>query len=138
MKDQRIVRWIEAKYQGLSAELTERGRRRWAAVEAVSLGRGGISAVRAATGPAHRTIPRGIRGLDTGHDPPPGYERRPGAGRKPVATADPGIRAALERLVEPGSRGDPQSPLRWTCKSTRRLAQELTAQGHPVGPTTVR
>ena len=138
MKEQRIVRWLEAKFQGLSPELSERGRRRWAAVEALSLGRGGISVVSAATGLAHSTIRRGIRELDTGDDPPPGYERRPGAGRKPIATAGPGSRAALERLVEPGSRGDPQSPLRWTCKSTRRLAQELTAQGHPVGATTVR
>jgi transposase len=138
MKDQRIVRWIESKYHGLSAELTERGRRRWAAVEAVSLGRGGISAVSAATGLAHSTIRRGIRELDSGDAPPQGSERRPGAGRKPTAVADPGLRAALERLVEPGSRGDPQSPLRWTCKSTRRLARELTARGHPVGPTTVR
>jgi Rhodopirellula transposase DDE domain len=138
MMDQRIVRWIETKYHSLSAELTERGRRRWAAVEAVSLGRGGITAVSAATGLAHSTIRRGLRELDAGEAPPPGYERRPGAGRKPTAAVDPGIRAALERLVEPGSRGDPQSPLRWTCKSTRRLARELTAQGHPVGPTTVR
>src|SRR5262245_29654596 len=138
MKDQRIVRWLADKFHGLSAELTERGRRRWAAVEAVSLGRGGIAAVSAATGLAHSTIRRGIAELQTGEGPPPGYERRPGAGRKPIATADPGIRRALERLVEPGSRGDPQSPLRWTCKSTCRLARELTAQGRPVGPTTVR
>src|SRR6516165_5527086 len=86
---------------------TERGRRRWAAVEAVSLGRGGITAVSAATGLAHSTIRRGIRELNTGDAPPPGYERRPGAGRKPAAAVDPGIRSALERLVEPGSRGDP-------------------------------
>ncbi len=138
MKDQRIIRWLESKYHGLSPELTERGRRRWAAVEAVSLGRGGIAAVSAATGLAHSTIRRGIAELGTGDAPPPGYERRPGAGRKPTAAIDPGIRRALEQLVEPGSRGDPQSPLRWTCKSTRRLARELTAQGHPVGPTTVR
>ncbi len=138
MKDQRIIRWLEDKYHGLSAELSERGRRRWAAVEAASLGWGGIAAVSAATGLAHSTIRRGIAELQSGDGPPPGYERRPGAGRKPTATADPGIRRALERLVEPGSRGDPQSPLRWTCKSTRRLARELTAQGHPVGPTTVR
>ena len=138
MQDQRIIRWIESKYHGLSPELTERGRRRWAAVEAVSLGRGGIAVVSAATGLAHSTIRRGIAELDTGDGPPPGYERRPGAGRKPTAVIDPGIRRALERLVEPGARGDPQSPLRWTCKSTRRLARELTAQGHPVGPTAVR
>jgi len=138
MKDQRIIRWIESKYRGLAPELTEPGRRRWAAVEAVSLGHGGIAVVSAATGLAHSTIRRGIAELDTGDGPPPGYERRPGAGRRPTAVSDPGIHRALERLVEPGSRGDPQSPLRWTCKSTRRLARELTAQGHPVGPTTVR
>jgi hypothetical protein len=138
MKDQRIILWLANNYHGVSPELTEGGRRRRAAVEAVSLGRGGIAAVSAATGLAHSTIRRGVTELNTGDGPPPGYERRPGAGRKPAATADPGIRRALERLVEPGSRGDPQSPLRWICKSTRRLARELTARGHPVGPTTVR
>jgi hypothetical protein len=138
MKDQRIIRWIENKYHGLTSELSERGRRLWAAVEAISLGRGGIAVVSSATGLAHSTIRRGIQELNTGDSPPPGFERRPGAGRRPITVVDPGIRAALERLVEPGSRGDPQAPLRWTCKSTRRLAQELTAQGHPVGPTSVR
>jgi hypothetical protein len=138
MTDQRIVRWIENKYQGLSEELTERARRRWAAVEAVSLGRGGITAVSAATGLAHSTIRRGIDELNDGDAAPAGRERRSGAGRKRATAVDPGVRAALERLVEPDSRGDPQSPLRWTCKSTRRPARELTAQGHPVGPTTVR
>ena len=138
MTDQRIVRWIENKYQCLSEELTERARRRWAAVEAVSLGRGGITAVSAATGLAHSTIRRGIDELNDGDAAPAGRERRSGAGRKRTTAVDPGVRAALERLVEPDSRGDPQSPLRWTCKSTRRLARELTAQGHPVGPTTVR
>ena len=136
--EQRIIQWIESKYQGLSRELSERTRRRWAAVEAVSLGHGGISVVSAATGLAHSTIRRGIRELKAGDSPPPGRQRRPGAGRKRAEVVDPGVQAALERLVEPESRGDPQSPLRWTCKSTRRLAQELTAQGHPVGPTTVR
>ena len=138
MMDQRIVQWIGNKYQGLSGELSERTRRRWAAVEAVSLGRGGISVVSAATGLGYSTIQRGIRELNTGDTPPTGRQRRLGAGRKKTAVVDPGVRAALERLVEPESRGDPQSPLRWTCKSTRRLAQELTSQGHPIGPTTVR
>ena len=136
--DQRIVQWIESKYQGLSGELSERARRRWSAVEAVSLGRGGISVVSAATGLAHSTIRRGIRELDTGDSPPTGRQRRVGAGRKGAEVVDPGLKGALERLVEPESRGDPQSPLRWTCKSTRCLARELTAQGHAVGPTTVR
>jgi len=138
MMDQRIIRWIENKYHGLSQELSERARRRWSAVEAVSLGRGGISVVSAATGLAHSTIRRGIRELNTGATPPSGLERRPGAGRKSAAVVDPGLPEALERLVEPDSRGDPEAPLRWTCKSTRHLAKELTAQGHPVGPTTVR
>jgi transposase len=135
--DGRIVQWIHSKYRGLSDDLSELTRRRWAAVEAVSLGRGGITAVSAATGLAHSTIRRGIRELD-GSDPPLGRQRRQGSGRKRIDVNNPGIKAALERLVEPDTRGDPQSSLRWTCKSTRRLAQELTAQGHAVSPTTVR
>jgi transposase len=136
--DQGIVEWIGNKFQGLSQELAERARRRWAAVEAVSLGHGGITVVSAATGMAVSTIRRGIRELNTGAALPSGRQRRAGAGRKRKETAQPGIKAALERLVEPESRGDPQSPLRWTCKSTRNLAKELTAQGYLVGPTTVR
>jgi len=136
--DERIVQWIETKSRGLAAELSERARRRWAAVEAVSLGRGGISAVSAATGLAHSTIRRGVKELNLGSPLPEGIQRRPGGGRKPTVQTDPDIKAALERLVEPDSRGDPESPLRWTCQSTRSLAKELTAQGHAVGPTTVR
>lgn len=136
--DGRIIQWIESKYRGLCDELSEFTRRRWAAVEAVSLGRGGVTAVSAATGLAHSTIRRGIRELDASDALPVGRQRRTGAGRKRVDVVDQGVKASLERLVEPDSRGDPQSPLRWTCKSTRRLAQELTAQGHTVGPTTVR
>jgi len=136
--DGRIVQWIECKYRGIRDELSEFTRRRWAAVEALSLGRGGITVVSAATGLAHSTIRRGIREIDSGAAPSGGRERRPGAGRKRSDVQDPRLRASLERLVEPESRGDPQSPLRWTCKSTRQLAKELTAQGHRVGPTTVR
>lgn len=138
MTDRRITEWIQNKYQCLSGELTERARRRWAAVEAASLGRGGISAVSEATGIARSTIRRGIRELALDEELPKGRQRRSGAGRKRVDAIDPGVSAALDRLVEPESRGDPQSPLRWTCKSTRRLARELSAQGHSVGPTTVR
>jgi hypothetical protein len=130
--DERIVHWIAAKYCGLATELSERARRRWAAVEAVSLGRGGISAVSAATGLAHTTIHRGIQELNVGSSLPEGRQRRMGAGRQALVERDPGVKAALERLVEPDSRGDPESPLRWTCQSTRSLAKELTAQGHPV------
>lgn len=136
--DQRIVQWIASKFQGLADELSERTRRRWAAVEAVALGRGGVSVVSIATGLAHSTIRRGIRELRCGDTAPTGRQRRPGAGRKKAHVAHPGLKAALEHLVEPESRGDPMSPLRWTCKSTRKLAEELTAQGYSVGPTTVR
>jgi len=138
MMDQRIVQWLENKFQGLADELSERTRRRWAAVEALALGRGGVSVVSAATGLAHTTIRRGMRELDSGDTTEPGRQRRAGAGRKQAEVVCPGLKAALERLVEPESRGDPMSPLRWTCKSTRRLAKELTAQGYSVGPTTVR
>jgi transposase len=136
--DQRIVEWIAGKFEGLSVELAERARQRWAAVEAVSLGYGGILAVSAATGMAVSTIRRGIRELNASEVLPSGRQRRVGAGRKRTEAVHPGIKAALERLVDPESRGDPQLSLRWTCKSTRRLAEELTAQGFPVGPTTVR
>src|ERR1700730_5047430 len=110
-----IVQWLESKYRGLCDDLSEFTRRRWAAVEAASLGRGGITAVSAATGLAHSTIRRGIRELDAGDPLPFGRQRRTGAGRKRVAVVDPGLKATLEHLVEPDSRGDPQSPLRWTC-----------------------
>jgi transposase len=138
MTDQRIIEWIRNKFQGLDGELTERARRRWAAVEAQSLGNGGISAVSEATGLARTTIRRGLRELCSKESLDQRRQRRAGAGRKKAVETNPRLKAALEQLVEPESRGDPQSPLRWTCKSTRRLARELTRQGHPVGPTTVR
>jgi transposase len=137
MTDYRIVEWIRQKYHGLASELTELTRRRWAAVEAVSLGRGGISAVCAATGMARSTLRRGIEQLDCPGSEAATRQRRPGGGRKRAEQLNPALKRALERLVEPTSRGDPQSPLRWTCKSTRRLAEELTAQGYPVTGTTV-
>jgi hypothetical protein len=137
MMEQRIVEWIRHKFRGLADELTERTRRRWAAVEAASLGRGGISVVCAATGIARSTIRRGVRELDSAQECSLEYERRAGGGRKRADDLNPVLKGALERLVEPDSRGDPQSPLRWTCKSTRRLAKELLAQGHPVSSSTV-
>jgi hypothetical protein len=137
MTDQRIVEWIRNKFGALSHELTERARRRWAAVEAASLGHGGATAVSEATGIARTTIRRGLAELVAGHSLAEGQQRRPGGGRKRVEVVDADLPDALERLVEPESRGDPQSPLRWTCKSTRRLAQELTTQGHPVSSTIV-
>ncbi len=137
MTDQRIVEWIRHKYRGLASELTELTRRRWAAVEAISLGRGGISVVCVATGIARSTIQRGIEELECADPASRSRQRRPGGGRKPAESVQPGLKRALEWLVEPTTRGDPQGPLRWTCKSTRRLAQELTAQGYLVTSTTV-
>jgi len=122
--------------------LNERSRRLWAATEAVSLGWGGVTAVAQATGIARKTIHAGIRELKAGDvDPssvlPPDRVRRPGGGRKSVGQQQPMMAAALEGLVEPTARGDPQSPVRWTCKGTRRLAVELRRQGFRVGPDTV-
>jgi transposase len=136
--DDRIIQWIESKYRQIADQLSERALRRWAAVEASSLGYGGVSVVSAATGIAHSTIRRGLAELTTGTGAGEGRQRRKGAGRPGVEKVAPEVAAALERLVEPESRGDPQSPLRWTCKSTRRLSQELRVQGHQVGPSTVR
>jgi DDE family transposase len=138
MVDPRLVEWIREKYQLLSETLTEHSRRRWAAVEARSLGWGGVSAVASATGLAHTTIRRGIWELDSAPTLSQGHQRRRGAGRKRADQMDPGLKAALDQLVEPETRGDPQSPLRWTCKSTRTLAKELKARKHSVGATTVR
>jgi transposase len=138
MAERRIIEWIRSKYQGLSRELSERSRRRWAAVEASSLGWGGISAVSDATGIARTTIARGIRELESTKERSDGRQRRAGAGRKRSDEIDPELVAALDRIVEPESRGDPMTPLRWTCKSTRILARVLTAQGHLVSASTVR
>jgi len=120
--------------------LDERGRRLWAASEALALGRGGIVTVARATGLAERTIRRGQREL---RRPVPSVAvasrrvRRPGGGRTRLVDEDPMVVGALEALVEPTARGDPRSPLRWTCKSTRRLAEELTRQGHRISHTKV-
>ena len=127
-----MVEWIRCKYRALVDELDERGRRRWAAAEAVSLGWGGIVAVAHATGISDRTIRNGIREMKGGNPHLGTRQRSPGAGRRLRETEQPNLSAALERLVEPASRGDPMSPLRWTCKSTRVLAGELRRQGFSI------
>lgn len=137
MPDAQVVEWIREKYTAILADLDERGRRRWAAAEARSLGWGGIAAVAAATGMSDRTIRTGIQELDDPHAAPPDRQRRTGAGRKRREQEQPELIAALEQLVESGTRGDPGSPLRWTCKSTRVLARELTRQGLQVSSTKV-
>jgi hypothetical protein len=137
MPDANVVAWIRSKFILLGNDLDERGRRRWAATEALSLGRGGIAAVAEATGLSDRTIRNGIDELTHGEGVDPGRQRRPGAGRKSRADEQPTLLAALEALVEPTSRGDPVSPLRWTCKSLVNLADELSQQGFAVSHTTV-
>ena len=137
MPDAAVVEWIESKYENLAEDLDERARRRWAAVEAISLGRGGIAAVAQATGTSDRTIRNGIRELREGDAPPPGRQRRVGAGRKAAQQREPRLLDALEGLLEPATRGDPQSPLKWTCKSTRELSQGMKKLGYTVSHSTV-
>ena len=119
MPDARVVEWIREKYVDLVGELDERGRRRWAATELRSLGWGGVSAVAAATGMSDRTIRNGIAELDAADRLPADRQGGPAAVGSRGEQEQPGLIDALERLVEPDTRGDPQSPLRWTCKSTR-------------------
>ena len=117
--------------------LDERERRLLAAVEARTSGYGGIAAVSLPTCLAASTIGRGLKDLTDEAGLAPGRMRRAGGGRKPLIVTDPGLLGELMALVEPGERGDPMSPLRWTCKSLRQLAAELTARGHPVSRTVV-
>jgi len=138
MQDAALVEWIRDKYRHLSSELDERGRRRWAAIEARSLGRGGIVAVATATGISDRTIRTGIKDLDSPEPLAADRQRRRGGGRKSLTDGQPGLLEALDKMINPTTRGDPMSPLRWTCKSTRTLAAELCKQGYIVSPSTVR
>jgi len=149
---------LQEKYNVLRPFLNERQRRLWAATEARSLGYGGMALVAQVTGLQYRTIARGLRELDTitrdepappaeGGENEPGETgravllperlRQPGGGRKRLTDKDPMLVAELEALVEPLTRGDPMSPLRWTCKSTTKLADELRASGHPISPRKV-
>ena len=137
MPEARVIGWIRQKFANIAQDLDERGRRRWAASEALSLGRGGITAVALATGISDRTIRNGIRELEDPDPLPAGRQRRPGGGRRSRTDEQPGLVAALEGLVEPDSRGHPRSPLRWTCKSTRTLARALRADGFEVSSTKV-
>lgn len=130
---------IRRKYELLCPSMNERGRRLWVGAEAQLIGRGGITLVSKATGVAHTTIRRGIRELaEQAEDASPqSHIRRPGGGRKKIVETDPMLLEALEALIDPVTRGDPESPLRWTCKSTRRLSEELTNVRHPVCPRKV-
>ena len=135
--DRSTLKGIRGKYRSLSPALNERQRRLWAAAEARALGRGGLALAVRATGLAQTTVSRGMAELAAGRKLEPGRVRRRGGGRKPLTALDPELVRAMERLVEPVTRGDPESPLRWTAKSTRHLARELSDQGHPVSHTRV-
>ncbi len=130
---------IGERYRLLTEQrvLDERGRRLWAAAEARSAGRGGIAAVVRATGISESTVLRGLAELDSGEVLERGRVRRPGAGSRPITETDPEIVTDLERLVDPVTRGDPESPLRWTSKSGARLAEALREMGHDVVDRTV-
>lgn len=123
---------IRRKFELLEENLDERMRRLFAAAEAEALGYGGASVVARATGIARRTINRGLKELRRPSTPRPRTRRvrRPGGGRKKTVDVDPRLKTDLEQLVNPTVRGDPESPLRWTCKSVRRLADELKGMGH--------
>jgi len=134
---------IATKFQALRPFLDERQRRLWAGAEALALGWGGVTTVAAATGLHRNTISEGLRELQAADSSEPVEAvteqriRAVGGGRKAVTDRDPALLRELEALVEPLTRGDPMSALRWTSKSTRQLAFELTERGHPVSHQTV-
>ncbi len=142
MISEESVSTVREKYEALKVVLNERTARLWAAAEANAIGRGGVRTVSRATGIAESTIRLGQgelhQGIDAGEEVlKTTHLRQEGGGRKKKHVSDPQLLEALDALVEPTSRGDPISPLRWTCKSTRQLAEQLKRQGHPVGSTTV-
>src|SRR5437867_4557171 len=123
---------LQAKLASVWRLLDERTRRLMAANEARAWGRGGISEVSRACGLSRKAIARGIKEIESGTALSQGRVRQPGAGRKKITDHDPQLVGALERLIDPDTRGDPETPLRWTCKSTRILAAQLTRQRHPI------
>jgi Rhodopirellula transposase DDE domain len=136
MSQEEMIARLREKFTVLDAVLDERGRRLWAVTEAKALGHGGQTRVAKATGLSRRTIYQGLREikhLSGGHQTATQRVRSPGGGRKALTDHDPTLLADLEALVEPPSRGDPEAPWRWTCKSGRQLAAELQRHGHQVG-----
>ncbi len=132
-----VVDSVRRRVSAVWPHLNERARRLLLGAEARELGFGGIAAVAAAAGVSRSTVQRGLAELHDADPLPPERVRRAGAGRKPVTEKDPKLMAALEALVDPDTRGDPTSPLRWTAKSTRTLARTLSAAGHAVSDRTV-
>jgi transposase len=142
MVDETIIRQVRVKYEALSSVMDERARRYWAATEATAIGWGGVSALAQATGLSRNTIMAGIKDIQ---QPPqiinsPGESsrvRQAGGGRKPLSETDRRLQRDLEKLLASSTLGDPQSPLKWTSKSTRHLATELARKGHRVSHDTV-
>ena len=141
MRDTTIVERIRRQYESLSPIMDERMRRQWAGAEAGGLGRGGVTAVSLATGLARNTVAAGMADLSQRSGQPPEARglriRRPGGGRKRLTQTDPGLTAILWALVDPATRGHPESPLLWSSKSTSKLAVELARHGHPASDRTV-
>lgn len=142
MNKSQLEQNVKSKYEALLSIMNERMKRRWAATEAQALGYGGISIVSKATGLSRTTITSGIQESKEALDGKQSSSneqriRRHGGGRKSITQDDPAVHISLEDLVDPITRGDPESPLRWTCKSTRKLAKELQQQGHQIGERTV-
>lgn len=134
MKNNDLIETIKKKYQLLAPVLDERTRRLWAATEAKTIGYGGQTIVSKATGISRTTISTEFKSLgNKDYSNRQGQIRTPGAGRKKLTEKEPDLLADLESLVEPTTLGDPESPLRWTCKSTRKLAQALQAKGYKIG-----
>src|SRR3990172_12084268 len=128
---------ILEKYQMLAPSLNERTLRIFAAAEALSLGRGGISLVSRSLEITRDRISRGIQDIESKKKLPPDRVRRKGGGRKKLLESSPTLKADIEALISPYTRGDPESPLRWTCKSVRKLADALTDKGSSVSHSTV-
>src|SRR5262252_4346566 len=131
------VRAIRKRYKEMAPVLDEQSRRRFAAMEAQVLGRGGVSLLAKITGLARRTIYRGLSDIRNKYSAGPGRLRKAGAGRKKKVSLDRTLLADLKRLVEPSTRGDPMCPLLWTSRSVRKLTKELTTMGHRVSHTVV-
>ena len=128
---------ISVRYRAVAPLVDERARRLFAGAEALALGRGGVAAVARATGLSQPTVRRGVADVREGAALPKGRIRRAGAGRPKATVRDPTLQDDLDRLIEPTTRGDPESPLRWTCKSLRQLAGALRTKGHAVSHQTV-
>lgn len=131
------VAQVKKRYQVISPHLTEQAKRLWAASEALAIGRGGTTLVAKATGMSRVTITNGKQAVQARVIPEPARMRHRGGGRKPLTTHDPHLLEALNARIDPCTRGDPESPLRWTCKSTYKIAAALQAQGHRISQRSV-